>query len=482
MLLSKSNYLLGLQCPKLLWTKVNAKERMPPIDEAIQYRFNQGHIIGDMATKLFDGIKIPESDFMGNIRKTEKVLKLGKTLFEPGIMVDNLYSRADILRPVGDGWDIIEVKSTTRVKEQHITDLAFQKFVYEKKGLMINKCFLMHLNNQYVKQGEIDVKELFKIEDVTDDVKQISPTIEPNVKEMFAIISLPSPPNVELNRNCNSPYACPLTDDCWQLPKGNVFELYMDNVKGFELLENGIASLKDIPDDYKLTEKQGIQRECEKFKQIFVDKEKVKNWVSGLKYPLYFLDFETYNTAIPVYDGLRPYQRIPFQFSLHVIEKEGDTPKHISYLAENGDPRMTFLVSLQNVLGDKGTIVAYNMSFEKGVIAELAQMYPSFHSWAVDVSERFVDLIVPFRNFWYYSPRQQGSCSLKYVLPAVTGKSYEGMGINNGEAASLAFVNMMHGEVSDENVKQTRSDLEKYCGLDTEGMVWIIDELKKIVQ
>ncbi len=481
-LLSKSKYLLGLQCPKLLWMSVNAKSEMPAISEAIQHRFDQGHLIGEMAKKLFpDGINIPQDDFMGNIRKTEKVLSLGKPLFEPGIMINGLYSRADVLRPVGSGWDIIEVKSTTSVKEQHLHDVAFQKYVYEQKGMKINKCYLMHINNKYVKHGDIDVKELFILADITDDVKQYSKGMEERVKDMKAIMALGERPDVKISKNCSSPYVCDLTDKCWSfMLKDNVFDLSRGGAKSWDLFENGIMELKDIPDDFKLTEKQEIQKKCAKTGEIYVNKEELGNFLGELKYPLHFLDFETYNTAIPIYDDTRPYQRLSFQFSLHIIEKEGDAPKHISFLAEGkNDPRLTFLVSLQNVIKNNGSILVYNAAFEKGVLAELAQMYPSYLDWVSSAQNRMIDLLVPFRNFWYYNPKQEGKASIKKVLPALTGKSYSDLNINNGEAASLAFLNITHVNASEEKIKEVRKNLEAYCGLDTEALIWVLDELKK---
>lgn len=167
-ILTKSKYLNGIQCPKLLWISVNDKNRLPEVDESQQKLFDEGHIVGDYAKKLFpSGIDIPTSDFNGSLNETQNLLSRGVPLFELSFLIDRLYSRADILEPTKDGWDIIEVKSSTEVKEVNLQDVAFQKYVYEKAGLKINRCFLMHINNQYVRQGEIDANKLFSKEDIS---------------------------------------------------------------------------------------------------------------------------------------------------------------------------------------------------------------------------------------------------------------------------------------------------------------------------
>lgn len=191
-LLSKSNYLNGLQCTKLLWVAINDKTRFPEIDEAQQHLFDEGHAVGDYAKKLFPGgIDIPTEDFKGNLKKSQELLKERKPLFEPAFSPEGLriYSRADILEPIGKNeWNIVEVKSSTQVKDINISDVAFQKYCYEKSGLKINKCFLMHINNEYVRQGEIEINKLFTKEDITEKVEEEIKLVPSRIKEMFVII------------------------------------------------------------------------------------------------------------------------------------------------------------------------------------------------------------------------------------------------------------------------------------------------------
>ncbi|MCK4922867.1 MAG: DUF2779 domain-containing protein, partial [Bacteroidales bacterium] len=214
----------------------------------------------------------------------------------------------------------------------------------------------------------------------------------------------------------------------------------------------------------------------------------IKKFLDTLKHPLYFLDFETFNTAIPLYDGVRPYQQITFQFSLYVQDKPDGKLVHHSFLAEGKeDPRLMFLSSLQKVLGEKGSIIAYNQSFEIGRLKELAEAFTDYKKWIESILPRFIDLMVPFRKFYYYNPVQQGSASIKKVLPAITGKGYDDMEISEGGTASLEFLRITQGASDgtfpDNNeIKKVRENLEKYCALDTEGMVWIVNRLKELIK
>jgi len=482
-LLTKSSYIKGLQCSKLLWIAVNQKERIIEID---QVRFDEGILVGSEAKKLFpDGIDISTENFKNNLEDSILLLKKGKPLFEAAFQSERTYSRADILEPSKECWNIIEVKSSTKVKDEHIQDVAFQKYCYEKVGLKINKCYLMHLNSKYIRKGKINLEELFIKEDISKKVEEEIKHIPKRVKEMLEIID-GKEPNVKIGNFCNIPRECPIMEECWKfLPENHVFELYRGNKQAMELFEKGILAIKDIPEDYELEDKHRIQRYCVKNNKPHVNKKELTNFIEKLKYPLYFLDFETYQSAIPIYDDLSPYQQIPFQFSLHVVD-EDNKKEHFSFIAEsNKDPRKEFLKELKKVLGKKGSIIVYNQSFEQGRIKELAELFPKNKKWAESVTKRMVDLLIPFRNFYYYDCKQKGSCSIKHVLPALTKKTYEGMEIDNGGLASIRYLYIIHGDkhgkkASAEEVKKVREDLEKYCGLDTEAMVDVLDVLRKV--
>ena len=488
-ILTKSKYINGLQCPRLLWISVNAKDRLPEVDEAKQKLFDEGHIVGEFAKKLFlEGIDIEDEDFSKNLEETKKLLKENKPLFEPAFLVDRIYSRADILEPTKDGWNIVEVKSSTEVKDVNIQDVAFQKYVYEKAGMKINKCFLLHINNQYVRQGEINPSELFVKEDISINVAEEIKLVPERVKEMLGIIDSKEP-IIKISDSCSKPYECPLKEECWSfLPKENsVFDLYRGGKKSWELFEKRILAIKDIPDSFELGDKQQIQLKCEKTGKVHINEKKIKEFLDKLKYPLYFLDFETYQTAIPLYNRLKPYQQIPFQFSVHKIDSKGKKA-HYSFISSGKkDPRKKFINAIKRKLGTKGSVIVYNQVFEQSRLKEIGEFFPLEKEVVGKIIERMTDLLIPFRNFDYYDRKQEGSASIKYVLPAMTNMTYKGMEIANGGQASIRYAYITHGDIKGnkakkEEIKKVREDLKKYCGLDTEAMILILEKLMERVE
>ena len=485
-ILSKSKYLNGLQCPKYLWVKLNEPDRIPRFDESMLYRFNQGHLVGEFAKKRFpDGIDIPADDFTINLKQTEELLKKRKPLFEAGFMIDNAFSRIDVLKPVSkDEWNIIEVKSSTRIKNVNIHDVSFQRYCCENYGLKIRNCFLMTVNNEYIKQSDIDPAGLLTMTKITAGVDRATNGIRQRVDSMFSTIASKECPDVTIGKQCNSPYECPLKEECWSfLPEYNIFDMYGSKKNAFELLKKGIYSFKDIPDDFPLSGKQEIQKGCEITGRPHIGKEPIRQFLNNLEYPLYYLDFETFSGAIPLFDGTRPYQQIPFQFSLHVVDEDHTVTRHYSFLADGkGDPRAEFVASLKRVLGNSGSIVVYNQSFEKSVLRALATIFPEYNDWVENLNDRIIDLLAPFRAFHYYDARQKGSASIKNVLPVLTGTSYDHLDISDGMNASLAFLGVISNSASAEERIKIRSDLKKYCTLDTEGMIWIVDKLKELTK
>jgi len=491
-LLTKSKYLMGLQCPGLLWTAINDKEKIPKSDKSAEHKFKTGDLVGVLATKCFvDGISISVEDFLGNLKETKKLLSKRKPLFEAGFKIgvddsgNEIFSRVDVLVPVGkDKWDIVEVKSGTEIKDVNMEDVSFQKYVLEKAGLKIGKCFLMYINNQYIKNGEIEVSELFVQMDITEKVVEVEKGIEKRIAEMFRIIGLKDRPQICLGKYCKDPYECALKSGCWSiLPKGSVMDLYRGGEKSFNLYEQGIIHIKDIPDGIKLTDAQRIQRDCAISGGHHIKEKEIRKFLGGLNYPLYYLDFETINPAIPKFDGMKPYQRIPFQYSLHVQKEKDGECKHISFLAEGmNDPRPKFLQSLKDNLGDEGNIIVYNESFEKGVFRECVEAFQEFKEWGEGILLRVKDLLIPFRSFCYYHPDQCGSASIKKVLPTLTDLSYAEMEIGNGGDASVEYERVTYDpSFSEEDKKKVRDALEKYCELDTMAEVEIVEALKKVV-
>lgn len=483
-LLSKTKYLNGLQCAKLLWTYCNQPGVFPPVDTATQHVFDQGHLVGELAKRLFPGgIDVPAEDFIGNIKLTRNLLGERKILFEAGLMAGRLYSRVDILEPAGqDQWNIIEVKSSASVKEINIHDVAFQKKVCETAGLKIDRCLLAYVNTDYVKHGEIDPRQLLRLEDITGVVEDASAGMEERIIQMLEIIDGAGPPETPIGRHCFAPWECGLRQACWEfLPENSVFDLRGGKATQFSLYEKGILAISDIPDDFILNRQQQIQKSCLENGSIHTDRKEIRRFLQKLEYPHYYLDFETISPAVPLYDGTRPYQDVPFQFSLHVLENENYAPVHYSYLAEGrADPRPGLLRYLQELLGTRGSIIAYNAGFETGVLTGLVNMLPEYEPWLNGILGRVVDLLKPFSLFHYYDKSQKDSASLKKVLPAVTGIEYKDMPVSNGADASILFYKAITGALTPEEAGTIRQELDEYCRLDTWGMVKIVEKLKEI--
>ena len=483
-ILSKTSFLYGLQCPKYLWTQLHDQKSIPRVDAAMQFIFDQGHEVGDLARKLFpDGINIPVDDFGANTRVTRENLGGDKPLFEAGISAGNLYCRLDILNPTGDGtWDIIEVKSATSVKDVNIWDVAFQRLCCETAGLKINHCKVAYINTRYVRHGEIEPHQLFIIEDITGRVNEFSDTLKDKVNEILDVMGRTQCPKADIGPHCSAPYECPLQEVCWAfLPEHSIFDLYWGGKKRYELFASGVVNILDIPEGCGLNGKQQIQVRCVASGEPHVDREGIRNFLDALEYPAYYLDFATFSTAIPLFDGTHPYQQIPFQFSVHVADGRGGEVKHFGYLAQGrDDPRPPLFEALKKALGDKGSIVAYYAPFEKQVLSELGQAFPDYREWADGLHGRIMDLLKPFSSFYYYHPEQRGSASLKKVLPALTGMSYDTLAINDGKLAGVAFMAATYGDDDEEERLKIRRALEEYCGQDTGGMVEIIKKLNEM--
>lgn len=487
-ILTKSKFLNGLQCPKLLWTRCNAPEEIPEVSDSLQQIFDAGNSVGALATTRFPGgVAVKEDDFQKNIQETKALLSSPspKPIYEAGILAGRLYARADILRPSltkAGAWDVIEVKCGTKCKDVYLQDIAFQKYCYEQAGLTIDRSFLMHINNEYVRQGDIDVNGLFTLLDVTQEIQPFSQLIPQWADGFLKIIDMPKCPQITIREHCSDPYDCQMKPLCWAfLPKANVLELSRGKSKGFDLLDQGITLLKDIPQNFKLTENQTIQRQCAIDNTKHINKSAIGDFLGGLQYPLYFMDFETIFEVIPRFDGTRPYQQIPFQFSVHKQEAPGGPLEHFGFLYKRtDDPRRHFINDLAGCIGKEGTVLVYHQTFEEGRLKELAELFSDHSVSCHNVILRMMDLLVPFRRFQYYDPKQEGSASIKKVLPALMGKGYEDLDISGGGQASSEYVRVTYGkDISEKERDKVYSSLEAYCSLDTRGMVHLVDALRK---
>jgi hypothetical protein len=484
--ISKSQYLKGLQCPRALWLHRNRKDLAQEVSEGTQFIFDTGHEVGVLAQQYFgEGIEITEPYYKIDqaIRSTHQAVKQGKDLiFEATACAENgAYSRIDILKKVdGSGaWDLIEVKSSTGVKDYHIDDMALQRHAFTGAGYRIRKSILMHINNSYVRSGQLDLQGLFTLEDCTEMVEDRLAEVGSKVEELIKVINSRNEPGVEIGGHCTNPFECDFTSYCWShVPDYSVYNVFSGS-KLEELLEENILNISDVPDDFDLTDRQSIEIKACKENRIQRDVTGINAFLEQLEYPLYYLDYETISPAVPLFDHSSPYETIPFQFSLHVQSKKGGDLKHVEFLhTGNDDPRPHFIEALVEACRKRGSVVVYNQAFESGVNNRLALNFPAYAARLEKINNRMVDLLAPFRSRHLYHPAMEGSASLKSVLPAfVPDLTYEGLAIANGEIASITYNRCIRGLVLEEEKPQIFEDLRKYCKLDTLAEVRLIDVL-----
>ena len=474
-LLTKSKYLRGLESAAYLWLSVHEPDSLPDPDLQTQDIFDQGHAVGELAKSLFDGLDLDNMDFMENINETKKAIKQGKTIFEAGVMVDRLYARVDVLKKLSEGWELIEVKASTKAKPYHHVDLAFQKHVLEKIGLNVVKVSVVHINNEYVRKGDVEADKLLNKTVVTEQVIEQQKGISERINTMLDIIDLPTCPEFNPANIPKSEYGNPLIDDFMEnQPANSVFNLFYGNSKISDLYDKDIEYIEDIPEDYNLTYKQSIQRDVYKNGDKHVQPEKIRDFLNSLQYPLLYLDFETMMNAVPLFDNSRPYQQIPFQYSLHIESLTGDITHKDFLYDKDKDPRVEFIERLRRDLPEKGSVVVWNARFEKMILKDIASLYPMYIDFVNDVTNRIVDLWEPFRQYWYHHPKQAGSNSLKAVYPIFSINKYDDLEISNGGDASVLYKKKFGSLTSDE-----KKEFLAYCKLDTEAMIAIKDSLER---
>lgn len=486
--ITKSGAMLLDRCEKAFHFWWNRKHETEFSPDALA-RMAMGTDIGKLAQGLAPGgIDI---DALGlppwkATQPTLEAMQQGKPVYEATFIDKStkLLCKVDILVPDGDGWQIWEVKSGTGVKDDYITDAGFQLFTLQNTHVNVTKVCIVHLNNEYIRRGDIDIHQLFTITDITKEADDAGNTfIADTYREMYEKNGMEVEPGTSIGSRCSKGYECPYTHICWaDFPqRDSVYAIPRLGKEADVYLKKGKYRLSDI-DPTQLTDKQLSVWNAHMHGTPLLDDEAIAEFIAEARYPMYFLDFETYNQALPEWDGTRPYQQIPFQYSLHVIKEPGAEPEHYMFLDEgrSGDPRRAFTEQLLNECGEHGTVWVYNQAFENRILNELAEAFPEHEEALHAISERVMDLITPFRKLWYYHPDMQGSASIKDVLPVLVPElSYKELDIAQGGDAITAYGQLLHGELAEEEREGLLSGLREYCTLDTLAMVEIWKKLNK---
>ena len=497
--LSKTRYCEALQCPKRVWLR---KYKPDEYDESYDNEaiLKQGSEVGDLAMGLFGTFHeiVRDDDRDKMAQDTQIEMKKGTSVItEASFFVDKLFCSVDILRNLGAGnVEIYEVKSSTKVKPIYKHDVAFQYYVLTKAGLNVQKACLVIIDNQYVRGDELDIQQLFKIVDLTDEIRDLQRDTVKNLADIAAYMYTAgdNEPTRNMGKQCFGsdakdslhPYDCPFFPYCSRgLPKPNIFDIRGMNVPAkVKFYNDGIYSFEDVlPHVKKEDYKQQVDHELHEI-EPYIDKNAIRSFLTQFQYPLYFLDFETINPAIPQYKGTRPYQRQVFQYSLHILESAGGKLIHKEYL---GDPRKDSREEIAQRLCQDipagACIVAYNASVESGCIQDLANECPQLRTQLLARLTHFVDMMAPFRDRLYYSKVLKGSYSIKDVLPALFPNDkeldYHALaGVHNGGEAPMVYLETAKDDCTDAAIK--RQQMLKYCELDTLAMVKIFEKLQAL--
>ncbi len=494
---SKSKYCALWQCPKIAWLdKYKPSEREE--DESAEQRFATGRSVGELAKGLLGAyedatVELPDGslDLGAMIKRTAALIERGATnICEAAFSYGGLYCAVDILHRENDGYAIYEVKSSTHVKGVYLADLAYQKYVLQKCGIRVVGTYIVNINNMYEYDGALDVRKLFCINDVAETVADEYAAVEKNLAAGEKLLACADEPRVDISQSCFSPYACAFWGYCTRgLPQPSVFDLYRASLaKKLELYRGGAVSFADIiASGVKLNDIQRTQiMHATEALPPHIDVAGIRGFLKTLSYPMYFLDFETVQLAVPEYAGTKPYAQVPFQYSLHYAEKRGGEVMHREFLGEpETDPRRALAESLCADIPTGVCVVAYNKEFECARIKELADIFPDLAEHLLDIRDNIVDLIVPFRKGYYYTRAMGGSFSVKSVLPALfpddPALDYRSLdGVHNGTEAMTVFPQMKF-MAADERAR-SRESLLKYCELDTLALVKVLRELERVCE
>ena len=483
--LSKSKLIAYRQCAKRLWLEIHRPE-LREDSAATHASFAIGDTVGDIARKIYDPaergvlLNAQRDGFNTVFQRSLDLLTSDQPIFEAGYSIEGALAFADVMMPGEvDGervWHMIEVKSSTGVKEYHRDDAAIQAYIARQAGVPLASIALAHVDNGFVYPGGGDYHGLLKECDLTDEAFVRETEVSEWIAAAHAAAELSDEPEISTGNHCGSPFACGFYDYCLsQEPQAEFPVHWLPRIQSQALREfidaHPALDLRDTPDEL-LNDLQKRVKDCTLSGITYFDAPKAAATLETQPLPAYFLDFESIQFAVPLWVGTRPYQQICFQFSLHTLDDSGTLDSTAFLDLSGNDPSRAFAEALIAACGDSGPVYVYNAGFEGARIYELAERFPEYFSSLSAIKQRLVDLL-PITRAHYYHPSQQGSWSIKAVLPAIAPDlSYESLdGVQNGGMAMDAYLEAIHQDTSVDRKKEINRQLLTYCGLDTFAMV-----------
>ncbi len=489
-LLSKSTFIRGLQCEKSLYLYTYYKDLRDPISENQQALFNRGHKVGELAWTLFpDGIDArPANKFNTTqaIRKTENLIKKGTpTLFEPTFRANQVLVMVDILHQQNGKWYAYEVKSSTKVNQNQIRDASLQYYVLKLAGIEPSDFFIIYINKQYRRKDALNLREFFTKESVLNKALENQPFVEKNIHKAKSVIAKDTVPGISIGEHCTTPYPCDFIGYCWtNVPSNSVFELgSLDKQTKFKLFNEGYQTIASIPNSEHYHKDVRIQIETHKHQEPYYHTQNLREFLENIHYPVCFLDFEAIMPAVPLFENTKPYEKIPFQYSMHCKKEQNSTTSHFEFIAEPGsDPRPTFLKQLLTDTQGVGSIVVFENNLEKNILNKFKALYPEKGKQIDNRLNRMVDLRNPFKRMDYYHPEMNGNFDLKAIYKALTGLTgEEAEEIEHGGIASVIYEHLLT-ETEPVKIAEQKEQLLAYCKSDTYALVKILESLEKIVK
>jgi len=490
MLLTKTNYLLYKKCPQNAWVKIFESQvyyskQISDFDKMIM---ETGNEIDELARELFPGgILIKDRK---DINTTKELIgKKEKIIYQPVFCTDKFEAIADMLVWNNDqkAYDIYEAKSTNTGKnkkkhnDEYKHDLAFQVNVFKKLSVPINKTYIIRLNSDYIRQEKLDINELLVIEDFTDEVTGIADIVLDEMESAYDLLKLKNKPQgycncIKKGRSAHCTSFNYLNPDVPEYSVHDISRIGVSKKKLSELIDRKIYSIFDVPTSFDLSKIQKNQVDVAQSKEIIIDKSKLSTFFDDIEFPISFLDYETFPSAIPRFFGYSPYNQIPFQFSLHILKNQESELEHFEFLYTNNDnPDLVFIKELKRYLLDKGSIIVWSKKFESGINTKLSERHNDYLSYMESINDRMIDLELPFKNQFYVHYEFKGKTSIKYVLPALAPQfSHKTLNIQEGGTASETWNKIVSDKFSEKEIKEKSKDLLDYCKLDTLAMfeIW----------
>jgi hypothetical protein len=496
--ITKTIYLEFLTCAKNAWLKqykpeLASKFELSAFEKSL---VANGNLVELWARKLFpSGILIEEFGEAATTKTQQYIKDKQPVIFQSTFILGKFLARNDVLEydKDNDCWNLYEIKGTNTLKENgedrdHVEDAAFQYVVLRDYGVKIGRVNIIHLNKEYIRGNEINIHELFIIDDVTDKILEREESTR--VKMNKAEESLFQKDENALECTCiyqgRSNHCSTFHYSHPEVPEYSIHDLSrigLSKKKLAELVNSGILDISDISDDFKLSDTQRNQTDVHKSQVPIIDHVAIKNELESLNYPLYFLDYETYPPAIPLFKGFKPYQHIPFQFSLHVLNSPDGDIEHHEYLhTDNSNPTEGIISALKESIGPEGNVIVWYKPFERTRNSELGELSPDNREFLADINNRIYDLMDVFHKQMHVHPNFKGSTSIKKVLPVLVPElSYKELEIKEGGSAMEAWFEKILNASSEEEKNETAKNLLKYCHMDTYAMYAIWKELVKLV-